>query len=312
MLRVPLVLDHRLGGALMARDHARVNLAIWNDDDWLDLPPAAQHLYFVLWTHPDLSYAGVAPWNPTRIAARATGWTVDDVRAAAACLEARLFIVVDEAMEECLVRSFVRFDGIMKQPIMAVSFTKARAAVGSREIRAVIVHEAQKHHEREPNLAGWGKPQVQELLGQRALDPRDRPLPADPFTPGATPHVTPLLTLSPGVGGNPSPNPSPTPTPTPTTSLRSVPAADADDDAGESKTRRKPERPLPPSWTPTARHHEMALEKRLDIRAQVTSFRNHAETHDRRARDWDAAFRTWLNKAKTTTAPPTNDDWMFR
>lgn len=199
----------------MARDHAQVNLAIWNDDDWLDLPPAAQHLYFVLVTHPGLSFAGVVEWRPARIAALAGGWTPEDVRRAAACLEARLFVVIDEATEECLVRSWVRFDGLLKQPILAVSFTKARAAVASREIRAVIVHEAQKHHAREPDLAGWGKPQVQELLGQRALDPRDRTLPDDPFTPGATPHVTPRLTLSPGVGVNPAPNPSPTPAPAP-------------------------------------------------------------------------------------------------
>ena len=206
----------------MARDHARINLAIWNDDDFLDLPPLAQHLYLVLWTHPDLSYAGVVDWHPSRLAARSKGWTAEDVALAGKCLESRLFIVIDEETQECLIRSWARWDGLLKQPIMAVSFAKARAAVASRTIRGVIVHEARKHQKREPNLAGWSKPQVQELLANRALDPRSRDLPTDPLTPALTPSATPALTpdvrVNPGVGVNPSANPSPTPTPATTTS----------------------------------------------------------------------------------------------
>jgi hypothetical protein len=40
------------------RDHARVNLDIWGDDDWRDLTPPAQHLYFTLYTDPELSFCG--------------------------------------------------------------------------------------------------------------------------------------------------------------------------------------------------------------------------------------------------------------
>lgn len=32
----------------MARDHARIHLAIWKNDDWRDLSHAAQHMFFVL------------------------------------------------------------------------------------------------------------------------------------------------------------------------------------------------------------------------------------------------------------------------
>ena len=75
----------------------------------------------------------------------------------------------------------------------------------------------------------------------------------------------------------------------------------ADDD--EKSTRRKPERPLPASWTPTAKHYEYALERGVDVASAVESFRNHAETHDRRARDWNAAFRTWLSRTKPSARP---------
>ena len=88
------------------------------------------------------------------------------------------------------------------------------------------------------------------------------------------------------------------------------------DDDAKKKQRRKPERPLPQSWKPNATHYEMALKEHLDIEAQLTAFRNHAATHDRRARDWDAAFRTWLDRApqfargNARPAPaPTHSPW---
>src|SRR5690625_1130485 len=165
---------------LMAREFSKFNLAIWQDDDCRALPPPPQHLYMVLWTHPVLTYAGVVDWRPGRLAALAGGWTAEDVRTAADCLEARLFIVTDEDTEECLIRSWVRFDGLMKQPRMAVSFANAYAETASSEIRGVIIHELNKLHSREPDLAGWAKPQVADMLNLAQTDPRSRALPEDP------------------------------------------------------------------------------------------------------------------------------------
>jgi hypothetical protein len=61
--------------------------------------------------------------------------------------------------------------------------------------------------------------------------------------------------------------------------------------------RRKPERPLPASWAPSDAHRELAAELHVDVEAQAVRFRDHAESNDRRQRDWDAAFRTWLRNA---------------
>lgn len=80
-------------------------------------------------------------------------------------------------------------------------------------------------------------------------------------------------------------------------------AADADD-APPKPSRRSPERPLPDSWAPNDNHRTYATEHRLDLDREAAAFRNHAETHDRRARNWDAAFRTWLTKAKPTRPAP--------
>jgi hypothetical protein len=290
----------------MGRDRSFLNIAIWQDADFRALPPLAQHLYFVLWTHPGLSYAGVVDWRPARLAPMAGGWTRAEVDAAAACLEARLFIVVDRDTEECLVRSYVRFDGLMRQANLAVSFANAYAEVASNDIRGVIVREAQKLQQLEPDIAAWRKDQVRGVLSQPAVDPRSRPLPTDPFTPGLTPSVTPTVTpvlATSAANADPQPDPGagvpPTPSPSPTPLLPGVPDADASDAAQQKpSSRRRPERPIPDDWAPNDKHLEQAREKRADLAFEAMRFRNHAQTNDRRVRDWDAAFRNWLTKAQ--------------
>lgn len=298
----------------MPRDHARINVAIWQDPDFRELPPLAQHLYFVLWTHPDLSYAGVVDWRPGRIAALAGGWSVDGVNIAADCLEHRLFIVRDEATEECLIRSWARWDGLLKQPIMAVSFANAYAATASNDLRGVIVHEARKLREREPDMAGWEKPQVMQLLEMPSLDPRSRELPADPLTLDLTPTLTPDLTLGGGVRVNPCTNPSPktppTPTPTPTPLLP------------ETRGRKRPLRALPDDWAPNENHAVKAKELGIDLARSAETFRNHALANDRRLVDWDRGFHNWLLKEKPAVTPlravggkPTHrqlNPWMYQ
>ena len=201
----------------MARDHARVELNIWADDDWLDLTPGAQHLYLVLLTHPDLSYAGVADWRPNRLRAMASHWDTDDVKRAAEELARNLYIVVDEDTEEALVRSFVRNDGLMKQPNLAKAMVKAARSIASRSIRAVLVHELLRLREDHPDLKGWES--ADELLSWRSTDPsgyptgypssnpsgKGEPNPSD--DPSDDPSLTPYSLL-------PTPY-SPLPTPTP-------------------------------------------------------------------------------------------------
>lgn len=66
-----------------------------------------------------------------------------------------------------------------------------------------------------------------------------------------------------------------------------------------SKTkRRKPETPLPDDWQPTSDHRAYAERHQLDVDREADRFRNHAAMNDRRVRNWNAAFRNWLDKAR--------------
>lgn len=80
-----------------------------------------------------------------------------------------------------------------------------------------------------------------------------------------------------------------------------VPDADAPGAALQKATSRcRPERPLPDDWAPNEKHAQQARERHADLAFEAERFRNHAKANDRRARDWDAAFRNWLMKAQPT------------
>lgn len=159
----------------MPRDHARIGLGIWSDDDFRSLPANAQHLYWILLTHPELSYCGVLDWRPAKLSGLVGDWTADNVQAAADILIERLYIVVDETTEEVLVRSFVRRDGLMKQPKMATAMATAHAAVGSVALRGVVIGELQRLHREDPDLKGWGSQKASDLLSKSAVDPSTYP-----------------------------------------------------------------------------------------------------------------------------------------
>jgi len=271
----------------MARDRANIRVDIWADQDFRDLTGEAQRLYFQLTSHPTLSYAGVCEWRPGRLAAMARDLTVGSIERAGRELGERFFIVVDENTEEVLVRSYVKHDGLLKQPKLVVSMTNAYAAIASKLIRNVIAFEVQKMHDRAPNMAAWNVIQTETVLRAETQDIREiTPGLAPLFTHELTPDFTPALTPSSGQAQG-----LPTATATTTATEASLLPEDA---------KKKPEVRLPSGWAPTSAHFERAKTNRVDIAKESEAFKLHAETHDRRAANWNAAFTTWLTKAKPT------------
>lgn len=282
----------------MARDRANINTAVWTDDDWRDLGRDEQWLYIALLTSPTLSYAGVADWRPGRIAVNAEGTTAADVERIGQALQARRFIFIDADTEEVLIRSFLRHDGLLKQPKLAVSMVNAHGAIASKKIRRVVVHELHRLHAEHPYWRAFEVEKVQALLKLEGAD-------MSTFTPTVTPGLTPTVT--------PDVTPGLTPTltqsqalPTTTATTTATPA-DAGGSGGNaprppaSANRKKPATPLPGTWAPTDSHKTKAAERGIDVDAEAEAFRLHAEAHDRRAVRWDAAFSMWLTKATPTS-----------
>lgn len=281
----------------MARDYSRRNVDIWGDPDMRALPFPAQYLYNVLWDHPKLSYCGALDWRPGKIAQLAEGLTADLVRQFAACLQARHFLVIDEETEEALLRSWVRFDGLMKQPRLAVSYVGAYAELGSNNLRAVVVDELHKLHDREPDLAGFKDKRVTDILGFPRTSARDLPVPEDPFATGF------VFGLGMGLGqglGQIDPKVSVPPTPSPTPTPISTPEKSAPRKRGATGTR------ITEDWIPEVRVREAMKEERpdLDFRIEHQNFIDHflaASGQVATKVDWNAAWRKWMRSARATT-----------
>jgi hypothetical protein len=155
----------------LAREHARIQTAIWLDDDFLDLTPNAQHLYLVLTTQMNLTFCGGANWHSGGVAQLAKGWTPVDVEMAAEELSEHLYIIIDEDTGEVLVRSFIRNDGLLASPNISKAMYRVFGDIGSRLIKHVIVHELNRIYNEQPLLKGWDV--CGELLGKRSLDPAE-------------------------------------------------------------------------------------------------------------------------------------------
>lgn len=70
----------------------------------------------------------------------------------------------------------------------------------------------------------------------------------------------------------------------------------------EKKPRKKPSTKIPDNWKPTEEHAKRARAKNLDVNQLAEHFKLHAETHDRRAANWNSAFTMWITKAQPKQA----------
>jgi hypothetical protein len=55
---------------------------------------------------------------------------------------------------------------------------------------------------------------------------------------------------------------------------------------------------MPDVFKPNDTHRRLAAELRLDLARELTSFCDHHKSHGSAFKDWDAAFRTWLRRAR--------------
>lgn len=279
----------------MASDRAYINRGIWNDADHRQLTPEAQHLYYLLLTHPTLSYAGVVDWRPNRLTPFARGLTVERIEAAAAELSAGLYIVIDEETEEVLIRSWMKHDGVLKQPRLAVSMANAYTRTASNDIRGVIVHELARQREAHPEYTCWEDSRVLDVLAQPSVSAEDLP----PFTPtvrasvgdgfrdGFTPN------LPPGVGPGLVSPPTPTPTPTPPSST----------EEGESEGKARKRAPagtrISDDFKITDEMRDWARENtpHVDIDWHTQKFIDHfaAQSGQRGVKtDWGRTWKNWM------------------
>ncbi|SDC25159.1 hypothetical protein [Actinokineospora iranica] len=207
----------------MARDHARLYLSIWTDEDFRVLSTPAKLLYLHLCSQDKLSYAGVHSLTPKRWARAHPDLGVEGVRAALGELDAARFVVIDHDTEELLVRSFIRRDELWRQPNMLRAALRVAFEIESPILRAALAAELLRLP---AEITGPAPAVAARELGttaatlpagvKAAFDTRPRrtcpPTTTTPDAPAEIPEVPraiePARTPSPTPSGNPSPNPS--------------------------------------------------------------------------------------------------------
>lgn len=139
----------------MARDHARIQIAIWTDEDFRALPVSAQHMYMLLLTQPTLSYCGVLDYVPRRLVSHSSDLTITRINKTVGLLETARFVAVDHEAAELLIRSYVRHDGVLEVPNVTKAVVRALGRVFSKSLRAMVIKELGRLLREEPDAKGW-------------------------------------------------------------------------------------------------------------------------------------------------------------
>ena len=119
----------------MARSYAQISGAMFDgDSDFAALEPAAQITYVYLLTRP-LTLCGVLPLTIVRWAGNLTaGDTVEMTRRLQALQQAK-FVLVDLDTEELLIRTFVRGDGVLRNPKLITGMVNDFPSIVSRSLQ---------------------------------------------------------------------------------------------------------------------------------------------------------------------------------
>lgn len=139
----------------MARDHARIQVGIWNDPDFRALDRDDQRMYLTLLSQPRLTYCGTLDYFPSRLAKLSADDTEENVLNAIWRLDKHRFVVIDEETHEILCRTFVRHDGLLKSPNITRAMCKDRAGVISDHLRESIDQELRRAWKEDPTTLGW-------------------------------------------------------------------------------------------------------------------------------------------------------------
>lgn len=125
----------------MAGSFAKIYNRIWADSDFRSLTRGQQWLYFTLSSQPELNFAGVLTTTDRRLTGCAVDFTVPELRADLAALQARGYTLVDEEHDEILVRSYMRDDEAWRTPNVLTNIIRTATAVRSEAIRAALAEE---------------------------------------------------------------------------------------------------------------------------------------------------------------------------
>lgn len=164
----------------MARKYGRLHIAVWSDEDYQALDPYHQGIFTGLIAYPDVTWCGVIDYMPKRLIKISDHLNPDLLDKAVRFLADSYFLVIDDETEEILIRTFIRWDGVMHQKNVGKAMVNAIKKVKSPTIKDRIYTELILLRRSEPDLKGWEgveelAPNMFEGLCSYADDPSWKP-----------------------------------------------------------------------------------------------------------------------------------------
>lgn len=226
--------------ALMPRTLAQLQTSFWSEQSIRALPRDAQRAYLLVHSQPELSRCGVLPFRLRRLAQLSVDDTPKALRKAFTVLEKGRHLIVDEDAEELLVRTYVRWDGLLAQPQVVAAMVQDYELIESQTIRTEFLRELRRIWDL-PDLPDNQRKGLRLALGEHETDRYREKIGAALYPPMATAieagHVAAFDPASPAGcpagwaagceqahAGAPAPSPAPAPTPSPAPAAVAPPA----------------------------------------------------------------------------------------
>ncbi|WP_346090478.1 hypothetical protein [Pseudonocardia benzenivorans] len=165
----------------------------------------------MLLSQPDINYAGVLPLTERRWARCCTELSRADVESTIEELADRGYVLVDYDTEELLIRSFMRNDGLWKQPKMLHAALRQALATASRHLRQGLARELGRLREALAMASEGPESGPKEDRRVEMISEAEKSLMGTPDEAMDNPLATP------SAGPRAYARAAPTPTPTPTT-----------------------------------------------------------------------------------------------
>ena len=139
----------------MSGKYGKIYKSIWDDPDFQNLTLEAQHLYVMLTSNKQTSFAGVIPLAPGRFEAMSKNMTLRKFTNALRELERSNYVFVDRKTLEICVRTYIKWDESLANKNLAVAVARSIEQIFSKKIRQNLAEELAAYRAEFPNLVGW-------------------------------------------------------------------------------------------------------------------------------------------------------------
>lgn len=132
----------------MPRDRrAVIGTGMWGESSIRSLTRLQQQAYSLVYTQPDVNRCGVLAYRPRYWANLSADATEEALRKDLHDLHDSRHVVLDEVDEQLLIRTYVRWDGLLTQPLVVAAMVRDFHNVTSPVIRLAFLAELRRLHD---------------------------------------------------------------------------------------------------------------------------------------------------------------------